>query len=37
MALNVLSNKYIREVFAEESLDQYVLLSKHFLDLLEGS
>lgn len=37
MALNVLSNKYIREVFAEESPDQYVPPSKHFLDLLEAS
>lgn len=37
MVLNVLSNKYISEVFADESPDQYVRPSKHFLDLLEAS
>lgn len=37
MALNVLSNKYIRKVFAEESPDQYVHPSKRFLDLLAAS
>ena len=37
MALNVLGSKYIREVFADECPDQYVLPSKHFRDLLEGS
>lgn len=37
LALNVLSNKYIRRVFPDGSPDQYVLPIHHFLDLLEAS
>lgn len=33
----MLSNKYIRKVFADEGPDQYVLPSKRFLDLLDSS
>lgn len=37
MTLNVLSNKCIRKVFADEGPDQYALASKRFLDLLDSS